>query len=171
MATVMAACRQLTQLTTIGLYCRMEPGGADGDAQAVADARSQISAMCQHLKQLTNLRVCELDLDNWVDMQPDDLLHLTSLTCLTELWLRVDNLGSSTALIAALLELTTLQCLTLSRLKELNVLPAIGKLQRLTHLELQHLPEDLQPQGLKYLTKLRNLRELEGFDSCSKEVI
>lgn len=170
MAVMMQAWSQLTQLTQLVVECTLLPENEE-EAQAEEVARNSISAVCHSLKQLVNLKSLVLQLNEWVQVQQDDMLHLSSLTGLTYLYLGVDNLGSSTSVIAVLLELTRLQNLTLAGLEEINVLPVIGKLQQLTRLALPELTDEIQQQSLKYLTKLRKLQVLEGFDSCSKKVM
>lgn len=72
---------------------------------------------------------------------------------------------------AVLVELTALQDLTLCHVQDTHVLPMIGRLQRLTQLSVHSLSQDQQVGGLRYLSSLYRLRELQGFVLCSESTM
>lgn len=176
MASIIQAISLLTELTRLKIDSKGDevvPAVDDvqADQQAMTDAMTRMRRICHSLRHLTSLKSLQLDLHCWVALQQDDLQHLSHLNGVTRLSLNVKELKDRTSAIAMLLELTQLQHLALWNIDDLSVLPVVGKLCGLTYLSLRGLPPNAQHQGLKHLTRLRNLQKLSGFGSCSKEVM
>lgn len=168
----MQALSLLTSLTRLELICLLEDPNSE-DLEDV-EAVSCVTGICQRLKPLTNLQALRLDLDCWLDLQDHDILHLSALTSLTQLSLYLYEQSralESSNMSAVLHKLSRLQHLSLSQLQDVDPLQVVGTLRQLTYLQLHGLPQDVQQQGLRYLTGLHRLQELRGFESCSDEML
>lgn len=166
----MEICSTLTALTKLVLSCEQEDVAADEEDGELQAALPSVRTVCNSVKQLIRLQRLVIDLHNWDPLYATDVLHLSGLTSLTSLQLHLDGQIDSAVITAVLLELTNLQHLHLSDLKEVSALPVIGKLQGLTHLSLIGLTHEAQ-QCFWYLARLRKLQQLHGFEAVDRMVL
>jgi hypothetical protein len=115
------------------------------------------------LRQLQELQVCAVQPTNFIDEESDagDIMQLTALTGLTQLDVVSWHVGDVAA-VALACHLTNLHILKLCNccMGSRAVLPAIGRLQHLQHLDLQDNTFGCD-KCLQLLTQLRALTCLE----------
>lgn len=171
-AAAMDAVSLLSKLTSLNLSFEINEVDEDALVQADDDAFYELSGICKFLKDLRSLKHLHVRLDEleWnVDGHRDDVLCLSNLTGLTHLCLRLGRRIDSSMASAVLLELTQLNHVTTYLMSDVYALPVIGKLHQLTCLNMYGLSPRAQRSGLRFLTGLRKLCVLRGFDSCSDE--
>lgn len=173
---VLSVVATLTGLTRLVLsHFGVVSGEQDGPADAAP------LELCKHLVKLCNLQelvlevdVCKSSDENGprpdVKFVPADVQHLSSLTQLTCLCIKgVGAIVTDAAVNVLALHLKQLQQLIV-RVRSSAVLPIIGCfLKSLKHLHVLGLPAGEQQAGLQYLTGLKQLTTLRGFQACNRD--
>lgn len=161
-----------TALEKLSIEYHLELGTDEEEENLPVGMRAH--PMCHDFPHLSNLREFSfMMMDSELLLAEDDFLHLTALTGLTKLHLEPPSAQclEGGLVVALAVELTALQDLVLNGVEDSckHALPAVARLSGLTRLALNGMSPDSQQYGLQFLTRLRKLKSLQGFESCSQE--